>query len=326
MDWATTAPRRLSRRGFLHATAGVAAAATIGRATLAQPPGASSRSFQPSDPLLRALDEKIQAAMAQHKIPGVAVGMYYQGQEYVRGYGVTNLDYPQPVDGDTLFRIGSTTKTFTGTTIMRLVEQGLLDLDAPVRTYLPSLRLADESVAARVTVRQILNHSAGWLGEYYRDFGRGADAVARYVAGMAELPQLTPPGEVFAYNNAAVVLSGHVIERIAGQPYEDVVRMRVLGDRVGLFLLGCGKSRHRPEVLCRPSDVHDRHAFGARSGTIHATIRVLGGLVEGQQMAGHQSDALAQRGIRQDLSWGPGRARPGQASRAVHQDERHGRG
>ena len=255
MDWATTAPRRLSRRGFLHATAGVAAAATIGRATLAQPPGASSRSFQPSDPLLRALDEKIQAAMAQHKIPGVAVGMYYQGQEYVRGYGVTNLDYPQPVDGDTLFRIGSTTKTFTGTTIMRLVEQGLLDLDAPVRTYLPSLRLADESVAARVTVRQILNHSAGWLGEYYRDFGRGADAVDRYVAGMAELPQLTPPGEVFAYNNAAVVLSGHVIERIAGQPYEDVVRMRVLGDRVGLFLLGCGKSRHRPEVLCRPSDV-----------------------------------------------------------------------
>jgi len=233
MDWATTAPRRLSRRGFLHATAGVAAAATIGRATLAQPPGASSRSFQPSDPLLRALDEKIQAAMAQHKIPGVAVGMYYQGQEYVRGYGVTNLDYPQPVDGDTLFRIGSTTKTFTGTTIMRLVEQGLLDLDAPVRTYLPSLRLADESVAARVTVRQILNHSAGWLGEYYRDFGRGADAVARYVAGMAELPQLTPPGEVFAYNNAAVVLSGHVIERIAGQPYEDVVRMRVL-DPLGL--------------------------------------------------------------------------------------------
>jgi CubicO group peptidase (beta-lactamase class C family) len=68
----------------------------------------------------------------------------------------------------------------------------LLDLDAPVRTYLPALRLADESVAARVTVRQILNHSAGWLGEYFRDFGRGADAIARYVAGMAELPQLTP--------------------------------------------------------------------------------------------------------------------------------------
>src|SRR5262252_4375805 len=222
MHRATTAPRRVSRRGFLRVTAGEAAAATIGRAapTLAEPaapPGASSRSLQPSDPLLRALGEKIRPLWPQYKIPGVAMGMYYQGQEHVRGYGVTNVDYPQPVDGGTLFRIGSTTKTFTGTTVMRLVEQGLLDLDAPVRTYLPSLRLADESVAARVRVRQILNHSAGRLGEYYSDFGRGADAITRYVAGMAELPQLTPPGEVFAYNNAAVVLTGHVIERIAGQ-------------------------------------------------------------------------------------------------------------
>lgn len=222
MHRATTAPRRVSRRGFLRVTAGEAAAATIGRAapTLAEPaapPGASSRSLQPSDPLLRALCEKIRPLWPQYKIPGVAMGMYYQGQEHVRGYGVTNVDYPQPVDGGTLFRIGSTTKTFTGTTVMRLVEQGLLDLDAPVRTYLPSLRLADESVAARVRVRQILNHSAGRLGEYYSDFGRGADAITRYVAGMAELPQLTPPGEVFAYNNAAVVLTGHVIERIAGQ-------------------------------------------------------------------------------------------------------------
>ena len=106
--------------------------------------------------------------------------MFYQGQEYVRGYGVTNVDYPQPVNGDTLFRIGSTTKTFTGTVVMRLVEQGKLDLDAPVRRYLPALRLADESVAARVTVRQLLNHSAGWLGEDYAGPARGEAALAQY--------------------------------------------------------------------------------------------------------------------------------------------------
>ncbi len=203
MHWATTVPPQVPRRG-LRATAGVAVAATPGWAapTLAQPvppAGASSRSLQPSDPPLQALDEKIRTAMAQYQIPGVAVGVYYQGQEHVRGYGVTNVDYPQPVDGDTLFRMGSITKTFTGTTIMRLVEQGLLNLDAPLRTYLPNLRLADESVAARVTLRQCLNHSAGWLGEYYPDFGRGDDALCRYVAGMAELPQLTPLGQVFAY-------------------------------------------------------------------------------------------------------------------------------
>src|SRR5207248_5524493 len=115
-------------------------------------PGSQAAPATPNEPLFRALDEQIEAAMGRYQIPGVAVGVYYQGQEYVRGYGITNVDYPQPVDGDTLFRVGSTTKTFTATTIMRLVEQGLLNLDAPVRTYLPNLRLADESVAARVTL------------------------------------------------------------------------------------------------------------------------------------------------------------------------------
>jgi CubicO group peptidase (beta-lactamase class C family) len=111
---------------------------------------------------------------------------------------------------------------------MRLVEQGRMALDAPVRSYLPDLRLADESVAARMTVRQLLNHSPGWLGEYYPDFGRGEDALTRYTAGLAQLPQMTPPGQVFAYNNAAVCLAGRVIEAVADRPFEDAVREQLL--------------------------------------------------------------------------------------------------
>jgi CubicO group peptidase (beta-lactamase class C family) len=179
---------------------------------------------QSADALFRELDARIEAAMAKDGIPGVAVGVLYQGHEHLRGFGVANRDYPLPVDADTLFRIGSTTKTITATTVMRLVEQGLLDLDAPVRTYLPDLTLADADVAARVTLRQCLDHSAGWLGEYYTDFGRGDDALRRYVAGMAVLPQLTPLGQVFAYNNAAVVLAGRVIEAVTGQSYEVAVQ------------------------------------------------------------------------------------------------------
>lgn len=239
---ATHGPR-LSRRAILQATAG-AALGTAATAVLPGPTRAGSlgspaarspagSGAQDVDARFRALDAQIEAAMAAYHIPGVAVGVYYQGQEYVRGYGVTNVDYPRPVDGDTLFRAGSITKTFTGTTAMRLVEQGLLDLDVPVRTYLPGLRLTDELVAARVTLRQCLNHSAGWLGDCYTDFGRGADAIGRYVAGMVELPQLTPLGQVFSYNNAAIVLAGHVVESVAGQPYEDVVREQVL-DPLGL--------------------------------------------------------------------------------------------
>src|SRR3954447_18564287 len=202
MDMPAPWAQQLSRRAILRtgtsAVLGAAATAVLPGATqgaIRRTPAtglAAAHSAQDATTLFRALDARIEAAMAEHQIPGVAVGVYYQGQEYVRGYGVTNVDYPQPVDGDTLFRMGSIAKTFTGTTIMRLVEQGLLTLDAPVRTYLPNLRLADESVAARVTLRQCLNHSVGWLGEYYADFGRGADPLSRYVAVMAELPQLTP--------------------------------------------------------------------------------------------------------------------------------------
>jgi CubicO group peptidase (beta-lactamase class C family) len=83
------------------------------------------------------LDAKIKAGMQAYAIPGAAVAVWAGGHEYVKGYGVTNIDHPLPVDGDTVFRIGSTTKTFTGTAIMRLVDQGKVDLDAPVRRYLP---------------------------------------------------------------------------------------------------------------------------------------------------------------------------------------------
>src|SRR5262249_9785929 len=137
------------------------------------------------------------------------------------------------VDGDTVFRIGSTTKTFTGTVMMRLVELGKVALDAPVRRYLPDLRTSDPSVAARVTVRQLLNHTAGWLGDYFEGNSAGADAPARWAAGIAKLPQLPPPGTVFAYNNAAVELAGRVIEVVTGAPYEVAVRA-LLVDPLGL--------------------------------------------------------------------------------------------
>jgi CubicO group peptidase (beta-lactamase class C family) len=192
----------------------------------------------PSDePLFRELDDKILAAMAQYHVPGVAVGVFYNGREYVRGYGVTNVDFPLPIDGDTLFRIGSMTKTFTGTAMMRLVDQGKVALEAPARTYLPDLKLADPSVTASVTVRQLLNHSAGWLGDDYASYGRGDDALARYVVDMQVLPQRTPPGQLFSYNNAAVNLGGRVIEAVTGMSYEAALQQLLL-DPLGLSHTG----------------------------------------------------------------------------------------
>lgn len=244
----STPADHVTRRTLLRATSASAAVAAttaaLGSPAQARPatnltapaPDTGTRLFQ-------ELDKKIQAGMARYAIPGVAVGVLYRGREYIKGYGVTNVDYPTPVDGDTVFRVGSTTKTFTGTAVMRLVEQGRIALDAPVRRYLPDFQTSDPTVAPRVTVRQLLNHTAGWLGDYFQDFGPGDDAAARYVAGLVKVPQLTPPGTTFAYNNAAVEVAGRVIEVVTGMTYESAVRNLLIDP------LGLAHSRYFPEQI-----------------------------------------------------------------------------
>ncbi|MEV4709338.1 serine hydrolase domain-containing protein [Actinoplanes sp. NPDC049316] len=216
----------MSRRTLLSAAAGsVAAVAAVAAGAEA---GAAPAGRTPISPALRELEDKIRAGMQRYAIPGVAVGVWHRGTEYVRGFGVTNVDDPAPVDGDTVFRVASTTKTFTGTAAMRLVERGRLDLDRTVQSYLPGFHTTDPAASARVTVRQLLNHSAGWLGDFFLDTGTDDDALARYVEAMSRLPQLTPPGKVFSYNNAALSLAGRLIEVVTGSSYEEAVRTLVL--------------------------------------------------------------------------------------------------
>jgi CubicO group peptidase (beta-lactamase class C family) len=225
-------PNRLTRSEFLRTATGTVAAAATATSLVGLPAAVEAQTSVPgglaAGSLFEELDAKIRAGMREHGIPGVALGMIYQGKRYIKGYGVTNVDYPAPVDGDTLFRIGSTSKTFTGTAAMRLVDRGKLDLDERVISYLPDFATSQPSVAHRVTVRQLLNHSAGWLGEDYQDAGPGDNALARYVQGMVRLPQLTPLGKVFAYNNAGMVLAGRVIEAVTGSTYEEAVRKLVI--------------------------------------------------------------------------------------------------
>lgn len=162
------------------------------------------------------------------QVPGAALGVYFQGQEWTAGVGVTNLEHPLSVTADTLFQIGSITKPIVATAILRLQSEGWLELDTPVRRYLPGLRLADEKVASQVTLRHLLTHTAGWVGDYFNDFGPGADALAIMVEKLAELPQLTPLGEIYSYNNSGFYLAGRVIEVVTGQPFEKALKELVL--------------------------------------------------------------------------------------------------
>jgi len=175
----------------------------------------------------------IVSEMKRLKIPGVSIGIYHKGKEFTAGFGVTNVEHPLPVTADTLFQTGSISKTFTGTIFMRLVEQGKVDLDAPVTTYLPKLKLADSDVAARVTIRHLLTHTGGWIGDYFNDYGYGDDALAKMMRDIAKLEQVTPLGEVWSYNNAGFNIAGCVVEVVTGKPFEQAAQELLL-DPLGL--------------------------------------------------------------------------------------------
>lgn len=191
--------------------------------------------ISPTDtrPAFEKINEVIAAEMERLGVPGVAVGIYYKGQEYTAGFGVTNVDYPLPVEADTLFQVGSTTKTFTATTVMRLVEQGKLDLFTPLVNYLPDLKLSNDEITANVTLRDLFTHTGGWVGDVFDDFGPGDDAVSKYVSQMNKLQQLTPLGKIWSYNNAGFTLAGRVIEAVTGKTYEQAVKELVL-DPLGM--------------------------------------------------------------------------------------------
>src|SRR3954471_1486221 len=111
------------------------------------------------------LQGKLSELGDELKVPGVSVGTIKDGAEEYAFHGVTSIENPLAVDENTLFQFGSTGKTYTATAIMRLVEQGLVQLDAKVKTYVPELTLKDKEAENNVTVLQLLNHTAGWSGD-----------------------------------------------------------------------------------------------------------------------------------------------------------------
>jgi CubicO group peptidase (beta-lactamase class C family) len=112
--------------------------------------------------------------------------------------------------------------------LLTYIEAGRLELDAPVRTYLPDFRVADEQASRQVTIRHLLTHTGGWAGDFFVDTGRGNDALALYVAKMAELPQIGPIGQHFSYNNAGFNVAGRLLEIASGKSYEAALSERVL--------------------------------------------------------------------------------------------------
>ena len=169
----------------------------------------------------------ITQKMTEYGVPGVAFGVLKDGQLTTRGFGVTNIDNPQPMTDDTVFPIASISKTLTATAIVRLAEQGKLDLDAPIRRYLPDFAVQDPATTREAAVWHLLTHTPGWEGQLTPE-DRGVESLAHFASLQRELPQLAPPGAVWSYNNAGFTIAGRLIEVVTGQRIHEALRNLVI--------------------------------------------------------------------------------------------------
>ncbi|MEV6848560.1 serine hydrolase domain-containing protein [Actinoplanes sp. NPDC051411] len=179
--------------------------------------------------LLPELQAWIDEAAERHGVPGVAVAVGAAGELAEAATGVVNLSTGVEATPDSVFQIGSVTKVWTTTLIMQLAGEGLVDLDEPVRRYLPEFGVLDPDASEAVTVRQLLAHTGGFDGDLFEDTGRGDDAAGRLVEFMrANARQVSPPGALFSYCNSGYVALGALAARLRGATWESALRRHVI--------------------------------------------------------------------------------------------------
>ena len=214
------------------------------------------------DPTFKKIAQKIVSEMKRLQVPGVAIGIWHNGKEYGKGFGITSVEHALPVTADTLFQTGSISKTFTGTMLMQLAEQGKVDLDAPVRKYIKDFKLRDKEVTKKVTVRHLLTHMGGWVGDYFNDFGNGDDALIKMVKDVAKLPQVQPLGTIWSYNNTGFNVASRIIEIVTKKPYEQAAQEMLL-DPLGLNM-----------TFFYPSDILFTHRFVVGHQVVKKKVQV----------------------------------------------------
>lgn len=168
-----------------------------------------------------ALDALVEAEMKTAQVPGVAVAVIRGGEViYTKTYGYRDLENKLPVTGNTVFRIGSITKSMTAASAGLLVQQRRLDWDTPVREYVPELRLQDAFATERMTIRDMLTHCSGLprhdMVWFHEDLPR-----AEYVRRLRYLDASADFRSRFQYNNLIYTAAGYVVGRAAGGTWEE---------------------------------------------------------------------------------------------------------
>ena len=175
-----------------------------------------------------SLQERLDTPAAKHNVVGASVAVEQRGRLAQAATGKANVRTGLPVTTDTIFQIGSISKVYTATLVMQLVDEGLVDLDKPVRDYVPEFTTSEPETAATVTIRQLLSHTSGIDGDVFDDFGRGDDCVEKYVAAMSGLAQTSRPGAFFSYCNSGFTLLGRLVEKFRGCTWDEALRKHLL--------------------------------------------------------------------------------------------------
>jgi CubicO group peptidase (beta-lactamase class C family) len=198
---------------------------------------ASSQAPGPTDPaeLEAFLDEVLATQMEENHIPGAAVAVVRDGEVLLaKGYGYADLEKGISVDPEhTVFRIGSSGKVFTWTAVTQLIEQGKLDLNADINTYL-DFRIPD-TYPQPITIEHLLTHTAGFEESWFETFVLDPDdrlPVGEWLS--THIPaRVRPPGDSAAYSNYGAELAGYIVERVSGLPYDQYIQKQIL-DPLGM--------------------------------------------------------------------------------------------
>ena len=175
--------------------------------------------------MLDSLQDYADQALSQYKIPAVSLALWQDGHLATAASGVLNLNTGVSATPDALFQIGSITKVLTTSLVMQLVDEGRVELDRPIRHYMPDFLVADEAASAEITVAQLLNHTSGIDGDFFPDDeGQTGNLIARYVDRCSALPLVHPVGERFCYSNAAFVVAGRLVEVLRGVTWAQAVK------------------------------------------------------------------------------------------------------
>lgn len=178
--------------------------------------------------LLEGIEEKIQKAIEEYGVPGIAVGVIVDGHVVLeKGFGFRDLEKNLPVTKDTLFAIGSCTKAFTGFVMGTLVDEGLIRWDQPVIDALPQFRLYDQYATTNVTIRDLLTHRTGMPRHelvWYNSKMNRQELLRkiRYLQPSVDLRSRYQYGQLMYFT------AGLAVEEVTGKTWEQLVRERIL--------------------------------------------------------------------------------------------------